>query len=280
MDAPARYRYDPPWQYAAVAGILAAGVAIAVSTGYCPRSIGVIAITVFGASGACFALRRYAFPRYLVIENDGVWIPSGFLRMHVRHLDFAEISALWVAPLVGMEVICLRHRGKTFEICSALLPDFASYQAVGESIFSRLESSLLPYTESEQESRLHGMLGKLHLTGLTLGIGAIGLFWFYGRVFPPGARLFVGAALCLPWLTIHTITFFNRPPIGPLGFRRCLLGLVCAYASLIVAAESIQFIDHFPNWGNISVTTARVVMYAGCICFIPFARAYLVLRDS
>ncbi len=124
------------------------------------------------------------------------------------------------------------------------------------------------------------MLGNLHLFGLTLALGAMGLHWFYGRLFPAVPSWVVWALLFLPWLTIHVITFCKVPPFGPRPFRRCLLSVVCAYALLTVGAEIIQRVLHLPSDGSFPLTLARVLMYLGCISFIPFGRAYFILRNS
>lgn len=123
------------------------------------------------------------------------------------------------------------------------------------------------------------MLSRLHLFGLTLLPSALGLFWFYGRLSTSVPRWIVGATLLLPWLVIHTITFCNEPPFGPVPFRRCLLAVVSAHAVLTATAEVIQFTYRLPPDGGFSVSFARVFMYAGCIAYIPFVQAYLILRN-
>lgn len=122
------------------------------------------------------------------------------------------------------------------------------------------------------------MLGRLHTFGLGLAAGAMGLYWFYGRMLPSVPRWIVCAVLLLPWLTVHVITFCNEPPFGPGPFRRCLLAAVCSYASLTATAEAIQFAYHLAPDGEFSVVAARVFMYAGCFGCVPLARAYLALR--
>ena len=124
------------------------------------------------------------------------------------------------------------------------------------------------------------MLGNLYLFGLSLAVGATGLQWFYVRAFSAAPSWLIWTVLFLPWLTIHVITFCKVAPFGPRPFRRCLLLVVGAYALLIVGAEDIQAVRHLPTDGVFSLTLARVLMYIGCISFIPFARAYLALRNS
>jgi hypothetical protein len=121
-------------------------------------------------------------------------------------------------------------------------------------------------------------LGRLHVFNLSLGAGAMGLYWFYGRVFAGAPGWIVVAALVLPWLTVHVITFCNEPPFGPVPFRRCLLAAVCAYASLAAGAEGIQLVYRLPPDGGFTLVAARVFMSIGCLGCIPLARAYLELR--
>lgn len=123
------------------------------------------------------------------------------------------------------------------------------------------------------------MLGRLHLLGLSLAAGAMGLFWFYGRTVTAVPRWIIWVVLLLPWLTVHTITFCNAPPFGPKPFRRCLLAAVFGYASLAVGAEVIQLVHRLPADGSFPVAAARALMYAGCLGCIPLSRAYLSLRS-
>jgi hypothetical protein len=142
MKVPARYRYDPRWQLVALLGTCAAGFPIVVLTGYFPRALGIAASLLFAGLGVLITLRRYAFPRSLVLDEEGVWIPSGFMRMNARRVVFAETSAVWEAFLPFRTVVlCLRCHGKTFEVHSTFLQDSESYQAIGQYICSRVNAS-------------------------------------------------------------------------------------------------------------------------------------------
>ena len=90
MKVPARYRYDPRWQLVALLWTCTAGFPIVVLTGYFPRALGIAASLLFAGLGVLIMLRRYAFPRSLVLDQEGVWIPSGFMRMNVRRVLFAR----------------------------------------------------------------------------------------------------------------------------------------------------------------------------------------------
>jgi hypothetical protein len=141
MKVPARYRYDPRWELVAFFWTCAAGFAIVVLAGYFPRLLGIPASLLFAGFGVLFTVRRYAFSRSLVLDEEGIWLPSGFMRMNVRRVVFAETSAVWEAFLPLTVVLCLRSHGKTFEVVSTLLPDHKSYLAVGRYICSRVEAS-------------------------------------------------------------------------------------------------------------------------------------------
>jgi hypothetical protein len=141
MTAPARYRYDPRWEMVALCWTFAAGLSIVVLAGYVPRALSIAASLIFAGLGVLITLRRYAFPRFLVLDEEGVWLPSGFLRMNVRRVVFAETSDVWEVFLPRTVVLCLRCHGKTFEVHSNFLPDHETYLAVGGFICSRVEAS-------------------------------------------------------------------------------------------------------------------------------------------
>ena len=137
MNPPDQYPYNPRWWLAALSWTLALGLMLPAVAGYLPGTFG-FACLGHAALGLLLALRRLAFPRSLVLDEEGIWLPSGFLRRNVRRVPFAEVSAAWEAILpFNTRVLCLRCRGKTFEVVSTLLPDFESYRAVVDLIASR-----------------------------------------------------------------------------------------------------------------------------------------------
>lgn len=144
MSKPAHYRYDPPWELVALEWILFAGVLVALGTRYLTPTIGLPASLVLAAFGFLTALRRFAFRRNLVLDEQAIWLPNGFLRMNVQRVGFDEISDAWEQPFPfaarWARVIFLRAHKQTFEVHSMFLPDPESYHAVGDEIFSRLNA--------------------------------------------------------------------------------------------------------------------------------------------
>ncbi len=123
--------------------VAALTIASFVSGTYVPRALGIALslLAVFLILGLLSALRRYTFPRHLVVDEEGVWLPSGFLRLNVRRVVFAEISDVWEAFIPRTAALCLRSQGKTYEVVSALLPDHETYLEVAGYIYSRVVAS-------------------------------------------------------------------------------------------------------------------------------------------
>src|SRR2546422_7184638 len=106
----------------------------------------------------------------------------------------------------------------------------------------------------------------------------MGQWGFYGRLFPRLPDWAVMGVLLLPGLSVFIITACNQPPFGARPFRRCLLVSMCWYAFIALLAEVLYWFLQPPQRGYFSATLARVLMYLGCISFIPLGRAYFVLR--
>lgn len=121
-------------------------------------------------------------------------------------------------------------------------------------------------------------MGALNVASFGLLIGAIGQRWFYARLFPQVPTWVVWGILCLPGLTVFTISLTKRPPFGPRPFRFCLLFIVGWYALVTIAAEVIQLRVQFPPDGHIPVSAARILMYLGALSLVVFIRASFALR--
>ncbi len=271
VEAPAQYRYDPPWQMVATLWLLAAGAAVVTSAWGLPRWLVIIATSFLAGSGVLVAVRRYAFPRSLLLDKEGAWIPGGFLGTKLRRVVFAEISEVWDA-FVPTAVLSLRSHGETFRIHGALLPDARALQDVGQFICSRQG---LP----DRRPRCHRHAPSTAPCRLGALDGALGLLLFYWRMFPSVPKVIILVILLVPSYIIFFITFFNRPPFGPLGLRRCMLVVISAYTLLAAGAEASAFVYHFPPNRPDMPIVARVCMYVGMISLIPIIRAYFILRQ-
>src|SRR5262249_49729034 len=123
-------------------------------------------------------------------------------------------------------------------------------------------------------------LGGLNIKSFGLAFGAVGLSWFYGRLFPAlGSGVMLGL-LMIPWIVLYAITFTRVSPCGPRCFRIVLLGVAGMYLALVVGAEIIQLLLHLPADGAYPLSVARAFMYFGCLTLIPVVRAYRQVQQA
>ena len=143
MNVPARYPYNGRWQIVVMCWAFVAALTIAtfILHWVLPRVLGIPLLVAFAILGVLTTLRRYAIPRVLVIDEEGVWLPSGLLSWKGRRVVFAEISDVWEAFIPRTVVLCLRTQGKTYELVSTLLPDHETYLEVAGYIYSRVPVS-------------------------------------------------------------------------------------------------------------------------------------------
>jgi hypothetical protein len=123
-------------------------------------------------------------------------------------------------------------------------------------------------------------MSKLSVASWGLLFGAIGQSVFYRCLFPGSAdwdKVRFGLLL-LPWLTVFTISFCNRPPFGPRPFRYCLSAAMCSYAFITMLAEALNLYAQPGPREHSQMTIARVFMYLGTFSFVVFVRTCIVLR--
>src|SRR5690606_37159557 len=109
----------------------------------------------------------------------------------------------------------------------------------------------------------------------------MGQWAFYYRIFPRLPAWLVMGALFIPWLTVFTISFCNRPPFGPRPYRHCLTFATSWYAAVTFLADApLCFMQPAPR-GHFSLITGRVLMYVfGAVSIAVFVRACIALRQN
>jgi len=122
-------------------------------------------------------------------------------------------------------------------------------------------------------------MGSLSIASWGLLIGAMGQWAFYYRIFPHLPDWLIFGAVIIPWLTVFTISFCNRPPFGPRPFRHCLIFAISWYAGMTLLAEALHFFMQPAPRGHFSLIAARVLMYVlGAVSVTVFIRACITLR--
>ena len=114
---------------------------------------------------------------------------------------------------------------------------------------------------------------------LSLFLGTMGQAACTGALKPhlPGWIMFL--VVCLPFLTVFTITFFKRSFLTPRAFRFCLLFAMCWFALVTFVAEILFQLGFMPPESpTFGRTLSRILMHVGWLSFIPLIRLYLVTR--
>lgn len=122
-------------------------------------------------------------------------------------------------------------------------------------------------------------MGAINIASWGFAIGAGGQMTLYWRLFPSVPRWIPAALVFVPWLTVFTISFCNRPPFGPSPFRRCLIFAMLWYAAMTLIAETLYFARAPAPSGHFPLAVARVLIYAfGIVSSVVFIRACNSLR--
>ena len=141
MSIPLRYPYNPSRKLIALGSLGGAPLMVLAELGLCPRTPALVGTGVLSVLYGLLVLRRCALPRSLVLDDDSLWLPTGFLQMYVTRVRFAEIDALWERELpLRQVVLSLRSGGRTLDIFASFLPDEASYHAVDEFLLAHVEA--------------------------------------------------------------------------------------------------------------------------------------------
>jgi hypothetical protein len=75
-------------------------------------------------------VRRVSFDRRLLLDQDEMVLPTGFLQMGTARVAYASIERVWRHYLPATVVLRVATEKRTFEIVSVLLPDDESYRAL------------------------------------------------------------------------------------------------------------------------------------------------------
>ena len=77
-------------------------------------------------------VRRVAFDRRLLLDNDEMILPTGFLQTRTSRIAYASIKRVWRHYLPATVVLRVATEKRTYEIMSTLFPDNESYLALEE----------------------------------------------------------------------------------------------------------------------------------------------------
>jgi hypothetical protein len=140
MELPHQFPYNPRPRlilFVSGAGLLWIGVQ-RLSWGRMPTGFslwfGVVPVTLALVLG----LRRVLCNRVLLLDSDGIALPTGLLQTNTTRISYTSIQLVWRHHLPATIVLRVATEKRIFEIVSVLLPDNQSFVAVEE--FLRLKA--------------------------------------------------------------------------------------------------------------------------------------------
>jgi hypothetical protein len=77
-------------------------------------------------------LRRILVDRRLLLDNDGMILPTGLLQTGTARIDYTSIERVWRHYLPATVILRVATEKHIFEIVSVLLPDNTSYLTLEE----------------------------------------------------------------------------------------------------------------------------------------------------
>jgi hypothetical protein len=123
MNTPCSIPYNPSLQSLAAFGAL--GITIIAVNRVAPfgSPFFLSAAAAFIALSVALLLRRLLWKRSLVVTEDAISVPSGFLRLRPRQISFASIQRVWVTRLFRTDVLRVRTNAGDVEIHDIYLPE-------------------------------------------------------------------------------------------------------------------------------------------------------------
>jgi hypothetical protein len=134
MELPHQYPYNPRPRIIFLlsgVGLLWIGVQ-RLSGGRMPTGFSLWFGLVPIALALLLGLRRLLFDRRLLLDNDGMILPTGLLQTGTARIDYTSIERVWRHYLSATVILRVATEKHIFEIVSVLLPDNTSYLTLEE----------------------------------------------------------------------------------------------------------------------------------------------------
>jgi hypothetical protein len=134
MELPHQYPYNPRRRIIFLlsgVGLLWIGVQ-RLSGGRMPTGFSLWFGLVPIALALLLGLRRILFDRRLLLDNDGMILPTGLLQTGTARIDYTSIERVWRHYLPATVILRVATEKHIFEIVSVLLPDNTSYLTLEE----------------------------------------------------------------------------------------------------------------------------------------------------
>ena len=103
-------------------------------------SIGLVVILM----GLLVTARRLTMNRRLILDEDALVLPTGFLQMWTTRILYKDMEAVWQTFLPNTGVIRISTKDRKFQIVSTLLPDNKTYRDLREFLYSKAQENQSP----------------------------------------------------------------------------------------------------------------------------------------
>lgn len=93
-----------------------------------PRLLQVVVSILILSAPILILLRRFIWPRQIIISDCSITVPVGFLRLRPVCLPYSDIAFVSVACLGATFVLCIHTSNRTLEIQDLFLPDRDTFE--------------------------------------------------------------------------------------------------------------------------------------------------------
>ena len=134
MELPHQYPYNPrPRIIFLVSGVGLLWIGVQrLSWGRMPTGFSLWFGLVPIALALLLGARRILFDRRLLLDNEGMILPTGLLQTGTARIDYTSIERVWRHYLPATVILRVATEKHIFEIVSVLLPDNTSYLTLEE----------------------------------------------------------------------------------------------------------------------------------------------------
>jgi hypothetical protein len=139
MNLPIQYSYNPKLKLILL--VIGSGIAWIivqrVSWGTMPESFSLWFGLIPVFMGLLMTIRMVAFNRQILFDVDAMTLPTGLFRLQTTRIPYVDIRKVWQSYLPYTGIIRFATKTRKFVILSTMLPDHASYVAIGEFLNSK-----------------------------------------------------------------------------------------------------------------------------------------------
>jgi hypothetical protein len=136
MNFPVRYPFDPPWRIVVWSFAIAVGMTALTALQWIKILPGLAIGSIFVFFGGLCLLRRLAFNRHLEINQDEIFLPTGFPQLRTVRVAYSNLLAVWEEPWALGTVLYLRTESRRYEIVCGILLESANYVLVRDFLMT------------------------------------------------------------------------------------------------------------------------------------------------